>query len=155
MTFSRFALAALSLAGTAAHAATVPGVITYAVIGAADPNKKVPTIDAVQGAGISNVSMAFPVYILQPGVTYEVVVGAQNYGFSGNCVASYTLATGATGTGFVSSYSTESYDCPASSIATLPFPVAAIPNVPGAALLTATVTFGSTKVVTKIPLVIK
>ena len=145
----------IGLTGTAAYAATAPGVITYAVIGATDPDKKVPTLDGVVGAGVSNVDIALPIYLLKPGVSYTVVIGAQNYNFSGNCTASYSLGAGATGAHNISYGTTASYSCPASSIWTLPFPTYAIPNTPGPALLTATVTYGTTKVVAKIPLIIQ
>jgi len=138
---------------TFAHAA--PGVITYAVIGSADPNKKLPMLDGVPGAGVSNVDVALPVYILKHGVVYEVTIGVQNYTYAGTCVVSYALGAGATGGTNISNYSTESYSCPASTLWTFPFPVAVIPNTPGAALLTATVTFGTTTVVTKTPLMIQ
>jgi hypothetical protein len=138
---------------TVAHAA--PGVITYAVIGSADPNKKLPMLDGVPGAGVSNVDVAMPVYILKHGVVYEVTIGVQNYTYAGTCVVSYALGAGATGGTNISNYSTSSYSCPASTLWTFPFPVAVIPNMPGAALLTATVTFGTTTVVTKTPLMIQ
>ncbi len=149
---STMSLIVLGLTCNVAHAA--PGVITYAVIGAADPNKKVPTLDGVHGAGVSNVDIAMPLYILKHGIVYSVVIGAQNNTFSGDCTASYALGAGATGAQLISTWSTASYSCPATSIWTFPFPVSAIPNTPGPALLTATVTFGTTAVVTKIPLVI-
>ncbi len=136
-----------------AHAA--PGVITYAVIGSADPDKKLPALNGVPGAGVSNVDIALPVYILKHGVTYEVTIGVQNYTYAGTCVVSYALGSGATGTTNISNYSTESYSCPASTVWTFPFPVAVIPDRPGAALLTATVKFGTTSVVSKIPLMIQ
>ena len=143
----------LAFSFSVAHAA--PGVITYAVIGSNDPNKKLPTLNGVPGAGVSNVDIALPVYTLKHGVVYEVVIGVQNYTYAGTCVVSYTLGAGATGATNISTYSTESYSCPASSVWTFPFPVAAIPNTPGAALLTATVKFGSSAVVTKVPLMIQ
>jgi hypothetical protein len=153
MTLDKTSLILFGLTCGVAHAAT--GVITYAVIGAADPNKKVTTLDGVSGAGVSNVDMPLPVYILTPGVVYTVTIGAQNDTYSGSCVASYALGTGANGAGNISNYSTASYSCPATSIWTFPFPVSAIPKTPGPALLTATVKFGTTSVVTKIPLVIQ
>ena len=143
----------LALTYNVAHAA--PGVITYAVIGAADPNKKVTTLNGVVGAGVSNLDIPMPIYILKHGVVYTVTVGAQNYAFSGNCVTSYALGSGATGATNISNWSTASYSCPATSIGTFPFPVSVIPNTPGPALLTATVKFGTTSVVTKIPLMIQ
>jgi hypothetical protein len=153
MKFRHVGLVFLALTCKIAHAA--PGAITYAVIGAADPNKKLPALNAVAGAGVSNVDIAVPVYILKHGVVYEVVIGAQNYTYAGSCVASYALGSGATGAANISNWSTESYNCPASSLWTFPFPVSAIPNTPGPALLTATVKFGTTSVVTKIPLIIQ
>jgi hypothetical protein len=95
MTLDKTSLILFGLTCGVAHAAT--GVITYAVIGAADPNKKVTTLDGVSGAGVSNVDMPLPVYILTPGVVYTVTIGAQNDTYSGSCVASYALGTGANG----------------------------------------------------------
>jgi hypothetical protein len=149
----RSSLIILAMTYQVAHAA--PGVITYAVIGAADPSKKLPALNAVSGAGVSNVSVALPVYILKPGVAYEVVIGMQDYTFSGNCVTSYTLGYGATGAANTTTWTTAAYSCPATSIWTFPFPVSAILNKPGPALLTATVKFGTTAVVTKVPLMIQ
>jgi hypothetical protein len=153
MRLRNLSLILIALTNNVAHAA--PGVITYAVIGAADPNKKVTTLNGVAGAGVSNVDMPLPIYILKPGIIYTVTIGAQNTTFSGNCVASYALGSGATGGTNISNWTTASYSCPATSIWTFPFPVSAIPNTPGPALLTATVKFGTTAVVTKIPLLIQ
>ncbi len=153
MKFRRFFFLFPVFSCTFAHAA--PGVITYAVIGSADPDKKLPMLNGVPGAGVSNVDVAVPVYILKHGVVYEVTIGVQNYTYAGTCVVSYALGAGATGSTNISNYSTGSYACPASTLWTFPFPVAVIPNMPGAALLTATVKFGTTSVVSKIPLMIQ
>jgi len=153
MAIRHLSLIFLAFSYNVAHAA--PGVITYAVIGSADPNKKLPTLNGVPGAGVSNVDMALPIYILKHGVVYEVTIGVQNYTYAGTCVVSYALGAGATGSTNISNYSTQSYSCPASSVWTFPFPVAVIPNLPGAALLTATVKFGTSSVVTKVPLMIQ
>jgi hypothetical protein len=122
------------------------GRVLYAVIGATDPNNKVPALDAVPGAGVSNVSLPLPVAILQPGVKYTVTIGVQNENFTGTCVASYILGAGAKGQQVISNYYTAPYNCQANSIWTFPFPVGAIPNTPGPALLVATLQFGSAMV---------
>jgi hypothetical protein len=153
MKISTISVILLCAAYNVAHAA--PGVITYAVIGAADPNKKVTTLNGVSGAGVSNVDIPLPVYILKHGVVYTVTIGAQNYTYSGNCTASYALGSGADGARNISNWSTASFRCPATSLWTFPFPVSVIPNTPGPALLTATVTFGTTAVVTKTALMIQ
>ena len=136
-----------------AHAA--PGVITYAVIGSADPDKKLTAMNAVSGAGVSNVDLALPIYILRHGYSYMVTIGMQDYNYAGTCITSYSLGSGTTGATTISNWSTASYSCPATSIWTFPFPAFAMPNKPGPALLTATVKFGTTAVVTKVPLVIQ
>jgi hypothetical protein len=145
-TCSRLIGASAAILAAFPASAQTPGRILYAVIGATDPNNKVPALDAVPGAGISNVSVALPVDILLPGVSYTVVFGVQNLGFNGTCTASYILGAGANGEQVISNYYTEPYTCAAHSIWTFPFPVGAIPNIPGPALLTATVQFGTTSI---------
>jgi hypothetical protein len=153
MRLHKISLVLLALTYNVAHAA--PGVITYAVIGAADPDKKLTALNGVSGAGVSNVDIALPTYILKHGVVYTVTIGAQNYTYTGSCVASYALGSGATGATNISTWSTASFNCPATSLWTFPFPVSVIPNTPGPALLTATIKYGTTAVVTKVPLVIQ
>jgi hypothetical protein len=153
MKIQAISLVLLALTYNVAHAQ--PGVITYAVIGAADPDKKVTTLNGVPGAGVSNVSVALPSYILKHGVVYTVTIGAQNYTYTGTCVAKYALGSGVTGATNISTWSTSPFNCPATSLWTFPFPVSVIPNTPGPALLTATITYGTTPVVMKVPLVIE
>jgi hypothetical protein len=155
MNFRAIWLAPVLLAKAAAALAATPGVVTYAVIGYADPNKKVPALDAVPGAGVSNVAVPLPIYIIQPGYNYNVTFGVQNLSFSGTCVASYTLAAGPNGNQLISNWSTEPYSCAANTVWTFPFPVSKIPNITSTAVLTAIVQFGSTTVKYSVPLTIQ
>ncbi len=58
--------AAVTLVGAARAA---PGAITYAVIGDSDPAGKVPALNGVPGAGVSNVDVPIPLNTLAAGKT--------------------------------------------------------------------------------------
>jgi len=139
----------------AAHAAP-PGAITYLVIGSADPNKKLPLLDGVPNAGVSNIDMALPVRYLQHGYSYEVIIGGQNFAFTGTCVAAYTLISKANGgSQLIVSGSTEPFSCSATAVGQWPFPTPKIPNLRGPAVLSATLQFGKKMIKASIPLAIE
>jgi hypothetical protein len=148
------ACGAMLLAASAAQAAS--GGITYAVIGAADPNGKVPAVNAVPGAGTTNVDLPIPLRIIVHGGFYDVMIGTENFYFSGSCTIAYALTAKVGGVvKTISSGITNSYTCNKETVWAWYVGTPAIPNYPGAALLTATATFGTTSVKYVVPLIIQ
>ncbi len=154
MRYVLMAVAAVTtMVGTARAA---PGAITYAVIGDIDPNGKVPALNGVPGAGVANVDVPIPLYVLAGGSAYAITVGTQNNSFAGSCTVSYTLTAVIGGTKTtLGSATTQPYNCGKGTTWAWAFNTPALPNFKGAATLTATATFGSTTVTRNSPLTVK
>jgi hypothetical protein len=95
-----FALSLMAVIPLVAHAAdvadskpaTVPGLLpAFITAGNIDPNHKVPTINGVPGAGVSNLDVAFPVTVLAQGTQYVYSIAVQDYNFTGSSTVSYKL----------------------------------------------------------------
>lgn len=148
-TISSFAFPAIA-AGSAGV------VLTSVTIAAFDPNGKVPAINAVPGAGVTNADLSFPLAILTHGSGYFVQMTSQNTTFNGTCKNSYKLTQVQSGQSVtLLSGSTSSYSCAAGSIWAWYLASKAVPNAPGAATLTGTISAGGSKVSVKIPIVIQ
>ncbi len=139
-------------ADTDATAAT-PGVIAaFITAGAVDPKGKVPALNAVTGAGVSNVTVASPQAILQHGHFYTFVLASQNIAFKGSCTDSYVLERG---TKILAHGTIHTYACAAGTYWEWAANSPAIPNSPGLATLVGTVTFGGKKATTSASVLIK
>jgi hypothetical protein len=58
---------------------------TGIALGEIDPNGKVPTLNGVPGAGVKNWDIALPRAVLKAGHDYELMVSAEDVGFTGAC----------------------------------------------------------------------
>jgi len=128
-----------SLAALAATPVVVPNFIlaTYP-----DPNGKVPVLNGVPGAGVTNLDVGFPTSLLTHGKFYEYIVGFSDTTFSGNCTVSYKLTQ-------IQAGKTVTLDTASKSVATTPgdwawaFVGKPIPASPGLATLTGTTKCGT------------
>jgi hypothetical protein len=152
-------MAALYGAGHAAAAATadataaLPGVIAnFITAGPTDPKGKIPAIDAVPGAGVRNIAIATPLGILEHGHVYTVIVTSQNNTFKGTCTDSYALKKGTT---ILASGKIHTYDCGLGTYWEWATNTPAIPDKPGLATLTGTVTYGGKTATTTSTVLIK
>ena len=133
--------------------AAPPGVIAaFITAGVADPNGKVPKLNAVAGAGVTNIAISSPQGILQHGGFYTIVLASQNVAFKGNCTDSYVLQRG---TKILAHGTIHTYACGAGSYWEWAINTPAIPNSPGLANLVGTVAFGGKKVTTTAKVLIK
>ncbi len=137
------------IVGTAA----TPGVIAaFITAGAIDPNGKVPALNAVKGAGVTNISMASPIAILQRGHSYAFLLASQNIDFKGTCSDSYVLQRGAK---ILARGSIHTYACAPGTYWEWEIYSPAIPNSPGPATLVGTVTFKGQKATTTANVIIR
>jgi hypothetical protein len=137
--------------------AATPGVLpAFITAGLIDPNGKVPVLNGVPGAGVSNLDLSFPQTILTHGTSYWYSVALQNLNFTGTCVVSYKLTqVQAVKTVTLDSATIKSFSCgPNSQWAWAVFG-AAIPNSPGVATLTGPVKYGTTTTTTKTTVVLQ
>jgi hypothetical protein len=140
-------------AATADAAAALPGVIAnFITAGTPDPRGRVPAIDAVAGAGVQNIAMASPLGILQHGRVYALLLTSQNNTFRGVCADSYTLKRGAA---ILASGKIHTYACQPGTYWQWTVNTPVIPNKPGLATLTGTVTYGGKTAATTATVLIK
>ena len=116
---------------------------TVIAAGAIDPNGKVPAINGVAGAGVDNLDLAFPQVVLVHGHFYTYAFGTQNTSYSGKCTWSFTLKQGSTT--LDSGTLEKNHACTPGSYYAWLLNGKAIPNSPGLATLTGTVSFGGNK----------
>jgi len=141
------------VAAAADAAAEPPGVIAnFITAGTPDPRGKVPVLDGIHGAGVDNIAMASPLGILQHGQVYLLLLTSQNNTFRGNCADSYTLKQGAS---VLASGKIHSYACQPGTYWQWAAQTRAIPNKPGLATLTGTVTYGGKTATTTTTVLIK
>jgi hypothetical protein len=134
-------------------ATPIPGVIAaFITAGAADPNRKVPKLNAVAGAGVTNIAISSPLGILQHGGFYTILLASQNVTFKGTCTDSYVLQRGKK---ILAHGTIHTYACAAGSYWEWAINTPAIPNSLGLATLVGTVAFGGNKVTTSAKVVIK
>ena len=151
-----FAVVAACGAGSAIAAGNAGVILTSVTAGAGDPNGKVPAINAVPGAGVSNADLSFPLAVLTHGTAYYVQMTSQNTTFDGTCKNTYKLTQVQSGkTVTLLSGSVAPYTCAAGTFWAWYAGTKAVPNAPGAATLTATITAGKNKVSMKVPVVIQ
>lgn len=157
-------LAAATLAGsTTSHAQTDSKTVatdvmaTFIVAGAIDPNHKVPALNAVQGAGVANVAVAFPIAVLKHGTQYIYTLGSQNTTFAGTCQDTYKLTQVQNGKVVTldSGVIVNSYNCTANTVWFWYISGNPVPDAPGIATLTGTISYGTKKVSTKLTVLIQ
>jgi hypothetical protein len=153
---------ALAALGTGAAAfmpvGTTPGALAnFITAGTPDPNGKVPSLNAVPGAGVNTLSVAIPVAVLHHGSVYTYLVSSQNTTYTGTCKDSFTLTqgTGASKVTLDSGVIKASYSCGAGTTWVWAINGKVIPNSPGLATLTGIVTYGTSKVFTKTTVLIQ
>jgi hypothetical protein len=124
-------------------AGVMPAFITA---GAPDPNGKVPAINAVTGSGVTNLDIASPLAILVHGNSYVYTISLQDVDFTGTCQASFTLTQVQYGKNVtLDSGKVSAFACGPGGWWAWAFNGKTIPNYPGPATLTGTVTYGSQK----------
>lgn len=137
----------------AVGATATPGVMAnFIAAGAIDPQRKVPALNAVAGAGVPNLSLALPVSVLVHGTAYQYLLSSQNVAFKGVCIDSYTLSRGAV---VLDHKTIRTYDCGANTEWEWTTVGKVIPNSPGPAMLTGTVTYGKLTATTTTKVLIK
>jgi hypothetical protein len=130
---------------------------TFLVAGALDPNGKVPALNAVPGAGVPNVAVAFPTVVLTHGTQYAYTLGSQNTTYSGSCADTYKLTQVESGKTVTLDSGTigSSYDCAVGDSFYWYTYGKPVPNKPGLATLTGTIAYGTNKVSKKLTVLIK
>jgi hypothetical protein len=123
--------------------------------GAIDPNGKAPAINAVPGSGVTNYDIAQSLAVLTHGTSYEFSIALQDVNFTGTCQVSYTLTQiQLNKTVTLDSGKNSSFSCSPGQLWLFAFAGKAIPDFPGPATLTGTVTYGATKAIVVSTLVI-
>jgi hypothetical protein len=119
--------------------------------GALDPAAKVPAINAVKGSKINNISVPFPLGVLQHGNIYNIIIATQNTTWKGTCHASYKIVqNGET----ISSGNIQSYTCKPGDCFMWVKSSDPIPEKLGAATLVGTVQFRNRTASISVPVVI-
>jgi hypothetical protein len=148
--------AALTATGSTAQERAKPkdlGVLpTILTAGLFDPNGKVPVVNGISGSAVSTLSVAFPQTVLGHGKFYVYLLAQQNTSFTGTCTSSYTLTQiqGKATVTLDSGVLKKDFDCMAGSVYAWGLTGKAIPNSPGLATLTGTISFEGKKVTTKV-----
>jgi hypothetical protein len=125
-------------------------------IGTTDPSGKVPVINGVKGADVSNIALAFPIGVLEHGKSYTVVMSTENGTFNGTCTDSYALVQSSGGsTSVLQSAKIHTFKCGAGQVFLWVINTAKIPNAKGAITLVGTVSFGKSQASIKVPMVIE
>jgi hypothetical protein len=124
----------------------VPAFITAGQI---DPDGKVPGVNLVPGSGVNNLDLPFPLTALAHGSSYVYTIALQDVNFTGTCQASFTLTQVQFGTTVTLDSGTDpKFSCSPGTIWFWDFGGKVIPNSPGPATLTGSVTYGSRKATT-------
>ncbi len=141
------AVPALLLAFTLqpAAATTPPGLINMVIAGQPDPANVVPQFNIAPGSQVNNLSVAIPESVLTHGATYIYWVSFESVSFTGTCTVSYDISQKINGkTKILQSAKILKFQCGPGQYGA-GIGGAAVPNSPGAATLTGTVAYGSTK----------
>lgn len=121
----------------------VPAFITA---GVPDPKGKVPALNGVTGSGVLNLDIAFPMTLLTHGSNYVYTFSFEDVNFTGTCQASFTLTQiQFNKTVTLDSGKDPSFSCGPGSFWFWTFNGKVIPDFPGPATLTGTVTYGTSK----------
>jgi hypothetical protein len=122
----------------------VPAFITA---GLPDPSGKVPEVNGVAGSGVTNLDISFPLALLTHGSSYVYTIALQDVNFTGTCQASFTLTQlQLNKTVTLDTAKDETFSCGPGTIWFWSFSGKPIPDFPGPATLTGTVTYGTSKV---------
>ena len=129
-------------------------VLTSFSAGLSDPNGIVPTFDGVPGAGVHNWDIPTPKALLVHGTLYTYQMTFQSLNYSGICKGSYKLTQkqGSKNVVLDSGTIIKAFDC--TSPTNWAFAVPSqnpIPNAPGPATLTGTLTLDGGKVTMSVP----
>jgi hypothetical protein len=138
-------------------AVATPGMLpAFIAAGNIDPNGKVPALNAVPGAGVSNLSLAFPVTVLNHGTRYVYSVVLQDFNFTGSATVSFKLTQVQSGkTVTLDSSTIKTFTTAPGNVWIWVTTGAAIPNSPGVATLTGYVKYGTTTTTTKTTVVLQ
>jgi hypothetical protein len=150
--------AAMAQDDFAARAKKPPALMAaFVTLGVLDPNNVIPTVDGVPGAGIDNLDIAFPLTAVAHGTVYVVQVAAQDLTYNGSCSITYELDQKQKGVNVVLDSGTinGTFACKPGTTFAVGNRTHAIPNSPGAATLTGTITYGSKTATTTLPLFIQ
>lgn len=151
--------AAMAQDDSAARAKKPPALMAaFVTLGVLDPNNVIPTVDGVPGAGIDNLDIAFPLTAVAHGTVYVVQVAAQDLSYNGSCSITYELDQKQKGGGNVvldSGTINGTFACKPGTTFAVGNRTHAIPNAPGPATLTGTVTYGSKTATTTLALFIQ
>jgi hypothetical protein len=121
-------------------------VAAFMTAGPIDPAGKVPTLNGVPGSGVLNADIALPLTLLAHGTSYEYTIAFEDVNFTGTCVVSFTLTQiQFNKTVTLDSGKNTSFTCDPGTQWLFAFTGKPIPNFPGPAILTGTVTYGTTK----------
>jgi hypothetical protein len=119
-------------------------VPAFIVAGTPDPNGKVPAFDAVPGSGVYNLAIATPNTLLAHGSSYIYTVSMQDINFAGTCKTSFKLTqVQFNKTVTLDSGTDASFTCNPGTQWAWVFTGKTIPNFPGPANLTGTITYGA------------
>jgi hypothetical protein len=158
MKFLAAALLLGFLPALAAHAQTAEsaGYVTAVMAGDPDPNGKIPGLNAVPGAGVTNVDLAFPYAVLTHGQQYVVSVLTQNGTFNGTCTSSYEITQVQSGKVVkLQNAKINTYKCGPGTVWVWVILTPAIPDAVGAAKLVGSVKFGTKTVSLSQPIYIQ
>ena len=135
-------------------AATPPGYIAFVV---ADlPDTALPAFNTVAAAKVGNVAIANPKTVLSVGQAYDYSVWSHDVTYTGTCTTSFLLTHIVAGKPkIIDGGLIKSYSCDTNTTWFWVRTGKAIPNVPGPALLTGIVKFGTTVVVSHVPVLIQ
>jgi hypothetical protein len=121
----------------------VPAFITA---GLPDPDGKVPTLNGVAGSGVTNLDISFPMTLLTHGTSYVYTFTFEDVNFTGTCQASFALTQiQFNKTVTLDSGKDPAFSCGPGTFWFWTFNGKVIPDFPRPAILTGTVTYGTTK----------
>jgi len=133
-------------------------MITLVTMGYIDPHNVVPAVNKVPGATVSNLDLSFPVSVLKHGYNYVYQIASQNTTYTGTCKATYTLSQvqGGKTVTLASGIIKKSWSCAAGGAWAWDISgKASIPDSPGVAKLTGTITYGANHVSMSVPVLIQ
>ena len=147
---------AAPLVAQAQTPAQAVGYVTGVLASDVDPNHKVPALNGVSGAGISNVDLGFPYAVLTHGQPYVVSIVAQNGTFNGSCKSSYAITQIQSGKLVkLLGSAIKTYSCEPGTVWIWVIQTPNVPNAVGAAKLIGSVKYGSTVVSLSVPIYIQ
>jgi len=142
---------------TSAATTAIPGILpAFITAGNIDPNDAVPSINKVPGSAVTNADLAFPLTVLLHGTRYVYSIALQDYSYTGSCTVAYKLTQVKAGkTVTLDEGTITTFDSAPNDIWLWVATGKAIPDSPGEATLTGTVTYGKQSVSTSATVVLK